>query len=158
MRIRAFAVPALLMAFCASSFAQDFRKVSWGMTPDQVAGAESDLHFARLNGTAKSIMTSPVEVMGHSGVLNYIFEDGRLVMAQYRFDDDDNLGTYNEIRDALEGKYGPVDQGQSRSRWTLQRTFISLSSQNDICRVDYADLRWIAAIKEKQRAEYDSYF
>ncbi|HVO39579.1 MAG TPA: hypothetical protein VMV03_11185 [Spirochaetia bacterium] len=158
MRIRAFAVPILCAAVCASAFAQDFRKVSWGMTPDQVTAAEADPRFARLNGTTKSILTSPVEVMGHGGFLNYIFEDGKLVIAQYRFDDDDEMRTYNEVRGALEDKYGAVDQGQSYSRWTLQRTFISLSSQDDVCRVTYADLRWIASTKEKQRAEHDPYF
>ena len=158
MRIRVLAVPILCAAVCAASFAQDFRRVSWGMTPDQVTATEADLHFARLNGTTKSILTSPVDVMGHGGVLNYIFDDGKLVMAQYRFDDDDEMSTYNEVRDALEDKYGAVDQGQSHSRWTLQRTFISLNSQDDICRVTYADLRWVAAIRERQKAEYDLYF
>lgn len=158
MRVRAFAVPVLCAAVCASSFAQDFRKVSWGMTPDQVTAAETDLDFRQLNGTTKSVLTSPVDVMGRGGVLNYIFEDDKLVIAQYRFDDDDTLRTYNELRGILELKYGAVDQGQSHSRWTLRRTFISLSSQDDICRVTYADLRWIAAAKEKEKAEYDLYF
>jgi hypothetical protein len=158
MRLRVLAVPALCAAVCASSFAQDFRKVSWGMTPEEVTAAEMDLRFTRLNGTTKSILTSPVDVMGRGGVLNYIFEDDKLVMAQYRFDDDDELRTYSELRGILELKYGPVDQGQSHSRWTKRRTFISLSSQDDICRVSYADLQWVAAAKEKEKAELDQYF
>lgn len=155
------AVLALAVVLLASgiAFGQDFRKVTWGMSVDDVTAAEKDLHFSRMDGTTKSILSSPVVVMGVSGTLAYIFEDGKLVMAQYRLDDEDDMRTYAAVLAALTDKYGQAfDSDPVHSRWGTERTFIGLSFTNDLCRVDYADESWLSRIKQKQREEYDSLF
>lgn len=134
--------PALLFLTLASSvlFAQDFRKTSWGMSPEAVTAAESGLEFARLDGTTKFVLTARADVMGHGGILNYIFEDDKLVIAQYRFDDDDQMSTYGEVLDALTEKYGaPVESGLTYARWKLERTFIGLTFTSALCKFDYAE-------------------
>ena len=105
------------------------------------------------------MLSTKVDVMGHSGVLNYIFQENKLVMAQYRFDDEEDMRTYSEVLDALTDKYGdPADSGDVYSRWKLERTFIGLSFKDDLCKVDYADEGWVADMKQKRMSEYDMYF
>jgi hypothetical protein len=159
MRLHSRGIAAVLCLFALSASAQDFRKVTWGMSPDEVIAAETELQFSRMNGTSNTLLSTRVEVTGHSGLLNYIFEDNKLVIAQYRFDDEEDMRTYNEILNALTDKYGaPSDSGDSYSRWKLPRTYVGISFKNDICKVDYADQRWVADTREKRRAEYDSNF
>ena len=153
-------VIAAALAFLAmSAFGQDFRKTSWGMSVEDVVSAESDLQFSQMDGTSNTMLTSHVEVMGHSGILNYIFESDKLVIAQYKFDDDDDMRTYNEVLGVLTDKYGqPADSGDAIVRWKLPRTYISLSFKDNLCRVDYADQGWVADAKEKRKPEFDSFF
>ena len=152
--------PVAVLFFLAalSAFGQDFRKVTWGMSPEEVISAEG-LPFTRMNGTLKTMLSTKVDVMGHSGVLNYIFQENKLVMAQYRFDDEEDMRTYSEVLTALTDKYGdPADFGDLYSRWRLERTYIGLSFKDNLCKVDYADAGWVADMKQKRMSEYDMYF
>jgi hypothetical protein len=159
MRLRRWQVAALLLLSAMSASAQDFRKVTWGMSVDDVIAAESGLEFSELDGTSKSMLSSHVEVMGRTGILTYTFENQKLVIAQYKFDDEDDMGTCKDIRSVLTRKYGAAaDSGDTSARWNLPRTFISLSFKDNLCRVDYADQGWVSEVREKRRAEYDSLF
>jgi hypothetical protein len=159
MKYHRFLVAAFFFLAALSASAQDFRKVTWGMSPEEVISAESGLQFSRMNGTANTMLSTRVDVTGHSGLLNYIFQDDKLVIAQYRFDDEEDMRTYNEILNALTDKYGaPYDSGDSYSRWKLERTYVGISFKDNLCRVDYADQKWVADTREKRRAEYDSNF
>jgi hypothetical protein len=159
MRPRAGQIAAVLLLLALSAFGLDFRKVTWGMSLDDVISAESELKFSQMDGTSNSMLTSRVNVMGRSGMLNYIFVDDKLVIAQYRFDDEDDMRTYHEILNILTQKYGKAaDSGDSYTRWTLPRTYIGLSFKDNLCKVDYADQGWVADMKEKRRADYDQLF
>ncbi len=159
MRHRAHAALAVLLLVAGSAAGQDFRKVTWGMSPAEVIAAEKGLQLSEMKGTARSILTSRVDVMGFTGILNYFFEAGRLVSAQYKFDDEADMRTYNEISAGLAEKYGPpADSGDAYSLWTSARTIIRLSFKDNLSRVDYADKAWVSAMREKRRAEYDSLF
>ncbi|HTP60118.1 MAG TPA: hypothetical protein VMM82_14435 [Spirochaetia bacterium] len=147
----------LLCALCAS--AQDFRKVTWGMSVDDVTSAESDLEFAQQDSASGTVLSARVYVMARTGTLNYVFENGKLVIGQYRFDDEDDMGVFKEILGVLKKKYGAASSsGATYSRWKTARTYVSLSFKDDVCRVDYADPSWVAAATDKQKAQYDSLF
>ena len=159
MRPQAWQAAAVFILLAALAFAQDFRKVTWGMSVDGVVSAESELTFSQMDGTSNTMLTAHVGVMGHSGILNYIFENDKLVIAQYRFDDEDDMKTYTEILNILKKKYGqPADSGDSYSHWKLPRTYIGISYKDNLCKVDYADQSWVAETKEKHKTEYDSMF
>ena len=159
MRPQAWQAAAVFILLAALAFAQDFRKVTWGMSVDDVVSAESELKFSQMDGTSNTMLSSHVGVMGHSGILNYIFENDKLVIAQYRFDDEDDMKIYTEILKILTQKYGqPADSGDSYSHWKLPRTYIGISFKDNLCKVDYADQSWVADTKEKRKAEYDSMF
>ncbi|MGO9412430.1 MAG: hypothetical protein ACLQCB_16980 [Spirochaetia bacterium] len=159
MRLRAWRVAAVLLLLAASAFAQDFRKVTWGMSVDDVVSAESALTFSQMDEASNTTLTSHVNVMGHNGILNYIFENDKLVIAQYKFDDEDDMRTYTGILNILKEKYGaPSDSGDSFSHWKLPRTYIGISFKDDVCKVVYADQGWVADAKENRKAEYDSFF
>jgi hypothetical protein len=98
-----------------------------------------------------------VSAVGHSGMLNYVFESDKLVIAQYNFDDDDDMTT--EILGILTGKHGqPADSGDIIVHWKLARTYIGLSFKDNLRRVDYADQGCVADAKDKGKAEYDLLF
>jgi hypothetical protein len=145
---------------CAlSASAADFRQVTWGMSVDDVTAADSDLSFTQQDEAASTILSARVYVMGRTGTLNYIFESGKLIIAQYRFDDEDDMSTFKEILVVLKKKYGTAaSSAAASSRWKSARTYISLSFKDDVCRVDYADQAWVAAAKDQQKAQYESLF
>ncbi len=150
---------AVLVCVATSAAAQDFRTVTWGMSPAEVGAAEKDLKLSEMKGTSRSLLKAPVNVMDHAGVLTYVFEADKLVSAQYTFDDEADMRTYNEIAGVLAGKYGaPLDVGESHALWVTDRTIIRLSFGSSLCRVDYADKAWVADMREKQKAEYDQLF
>ncbi len=159
MRLRRPLLAIALSLVALSASGQDFRTVTWGMSPDQVIAAEGGLQFSRMNGTSNTMLSTRVDVLGHSGLLNYIFEADKLVIAQYRFDDEEDMRTYNEVLNVLTEKYGaPSDFGDAYARWKLERTYVGLSFKDNLCKVDYADQGWVADTREKRRAEYEKFF
>lgn len=159
MSLRLRLILPVLFLCALSASAADFRQVTWGMSVDDVAGAESDLSFTQQDTATGAILSAHVYVMGRTGTLNYIFEGGKLIIAQYRFDDDDDMPTFKEILGVLKKKYGTAaSSGAAYSRWNTARTYVSLSFKDDVCRVDYADQAWVAAAKAQQKAQYDSLF
>jgi len=159
MRPRVGRIAAVLFLCALAASAQDFRKVTWGMSIDDVTGAESSLSFNQQDAATSTMLSARVYVMDRTGTLNYIFESGKLVIGQYRFDDEDDMPTFKEILGVLKKKYGtPAASGATYSRWKTARTYVSLSFKDDVCRVDYADQSWVAAATDAQKAQYDSLF
>jgi hypothetical protein len=105
MRLLAFGAALMLLGTVA--FSQDIRKVSWGMTMDQVKAVES-------NKPAKQDKASIYyadKAAGFDCIIQYLFSSKGLVGAAYMFiidhtNKNDFIIDYEEVRDLLAGKYG----------------------------------------------------
>ena len=92
----------------------DFRSVAWGMTKEEVLGAEE---LAPLEQSELSL-TYKVEVAGYEAALLYLFEKGRLLSAGYVFDvtrenQNDYVTDFDNLRDMYAKVYGkPESIGQ----------------------------------------------
>jgi hypothetical protein len=91
--------------------AQDFKTVSWGMTMEQVIEAEEIKTYSK----APDSINYKTEMAGLPAVLVYIFDEGELVKAKYKFnleylDPNDYIRDYEMLKGKLVDKYGqPYD-------------------------------------------------
>lgn len=100
-----------------SASAQDFREVSWGMSPVQVKAIEGktpdidseDLRSEALHG--RVIIYYDQYLLGMDCTLGYIFVEGKLIRAKYAFEEvywnnDFWIASFYEVQEALKKKYG----------------------------------------------------
>ncbi len=156
MRPRAWQLLAVFFLCALSASAADFRQVTWGMSVDDVNAAESDVDFSQEDSASSIVLSAHVAVMGQKGTLDYVFEGGKLIIGQYRFVDDDDMGTFKAILAVLKKKYGTAaSSGAAFSRWNTPRTYVSILFKDNICRVDYADQAWFGAAGDQKKKQYD---
>ena len=165
------ALVVIIFSIALSLWAQDFRKVSWGMSEAEVKEIEG--------GDCES-RTDPIDpngnlliyrrtVIDEDVMLKYSFVDGQLYRAEYCFKKDVRL----RVVDALRNKYGEGEISWPREddplfsmagRWFKGRTVILLYAQlggseerpwiQPTTRVLYQDLEYFKKQRSRDSQEF----
>lgn len=139
--MKATVLSLILFTATISLTAQDFRTVSWGMTMEQVIEAEEIKTYSK----APDSINYTTEMTGLPVVLVYIFDEGELVKAKYKFnleylDPNDYIRDYEMLKETLVEKYGqPYDS--------------EVSWQNDRYKEDR--MKWGTALNNGNVVFYD---
>jgi hypothetical protein len=142
---------------------RDFRKANWGMPRDKVKWTEADDPI----GEKDSAIVYSRQFAGMDALMGYVFEEDKLVKAKYMFqqqhsDLNDYITDYNNLKKALEKKYGkakrektlwsnglymkiPAEWGKALSLgyltylsyWDTKNTQISLLLKGEDSKIDF---------------------
>lgn len=86
---------------------KDFRRTTWGMSKSQVKATETGLP----SKDDDSMLVYKEQVSGKDALIAYIFTEDKLVRAKYIFvekhsNENDHITDYDDLKEALEKKYG----------------------------------------------------
>jgi hypothetical protein len=111
------------------SFGQDFRKMSFGESVENLAEKYPDIKFEVEEADGVEIVAHEDNIAGITTVVGYIFQDKKFVTGMYNFetefyDGDEALKDYKSISERLNAKYSMKKQNKwHKSTWKDRPNF-----------------------------------